>query len=79
MAASLLSCIGTSDHGHNWSFGYFDKKFETISTTFEMLQTEIETPANIIEATERAHAKHWYDGIIMKTVIFILITFLLGV
>ena len=79
LAASLFSGIGTPDHGHSWSFGYFDKKFETISTTFEMLQTEIETLANIIEAAEKAHAKHWYDGIIMKTVIFILITVLLGV
>ena len=43
-----------------------------------MLQTEIETLANIIEAAEKAHAKHWYDGIIMKIVIFTLITFLLG-
>ena len=43
-----------------------------------MLQTDIETLANIIEATEKAQAKHWYDGIIMKTVIFIFITFLLG-
>ena len=39
-----------------------------------MLQTEIETLANIIEAVEKAHAKHWYDRIIMKIVIFILIT-----
>ena len=44
-----------------------------------MLQTEIETLANIIEAAEKAHAKHWYDGIIIKTVIFILIAILLGV
>ena len=43
-----------------------------------MLQTEIETLANIIEATEKAQAKHWYNGIIMKTVIFIFITLLLG-
>ena len=43
-----------------------------------MLQTEIETLANIIEAAEKAHAIHWYDGRIMKIVIFILITFLLG-
>ena len=39
LAASLFSGIGTPDHGHNWSFGYFDKKFETISTTFEMEST----------------------------------------
>ena len=76
LAASLFSGIGTPDHGHNWSFGYFDKKFETISTTFEMLQTEIETLANIIEEAEKAHAR--YDGIILKIVSFILITFLLG-
>ena len=44
-----------------------------------MLQTEIEILANIIEAAEKAHAKHWYDGIIIKTVIFILIAILLGV
>ena len=25
LAASLFSGIGTPDHGHNWSFGYFDK------------------------------------------------------
>ena len=42
-----------------------------------MLQTEIETLANIIEATEKAQSKHWYNGIIMKTVIFIFITLLL--
>ena len=40
-----------------------------------MLQTGIETLANIVEAAEKAHAKHWYDGIIMKTVIFNHITF----
>ena len=78
LAASLFSGIGTPDHGHSWSLEYFDKKFATISTTFEMLQTEIETLANIIEATEKAQAKHWYNGIIMKTVIFIFITLLLG-
>ena len=27
LAASLFSGIGTPDQGHNWSFGYFDKKF----------------------------------------------------
>ena len=44
-----------------------------------MLQTEIETLAKIIEAAEKAHAKHWFGGIIIKTVIFILIATLLGV
>ena len=78
LTASLFSGIGTPDHGHNWSFDYYDKKFATISSTFEMLQAEIETLANIIEATEKTQAKHWYDGLIMKIVIFTLITFLLG-
>ena len=43
-----------------------------------MLQAEIETLANIIEETEKPQAKHWYDGLIMKIVIFTFITFLLG-
>ena len=54
------------------------KKFGTISTTFEMLQSEIQTLANIIEATEKTQAKHWYDGVITKIVIFTLITILIG-
>ena len=75
LVASLFSGISTSDHGHNWSFNYYDQKFATISSTFEIFQAEIEIMANIIKATEKAQAKHWYDGIIMKIVIFTLITF----
>ena len=78
LTASLFSGIGQADHGQNWSFDYFDKKFGTISTTFEMLQSEIQTLANIIEATEKTQAKHWYDGVITKIVIFTLITILIG-
>ena len=43
-----------------------------------MLQSEIQTLANIIEATEKTQAKHWYDEVITKIVIFTLITILIG-
>ena len=63
LTASLFSGIGQANHGHSWSFDYFDKKFGTISTTFEMLPSEIQTLANITEATEKSQAKHPNTGI----------------
>ena len=42
LAASLFSGIGQSDHGNKWDFEYFDKKFQFISSTFEMVQSEIQ-------------------------------------
>ena len=43
----------------------------SIETTFEMLQSEIDTLSNIIEALEGRSNTKWYNHTIMKSVIFV--------
>ena len=71
IAASLFSGIGSNNHGSKWSFEYFDQKFASIETTFEMIQSEIDTLSNIIEAVEGRNHTKWYNNTIMKSVIFV--------
>ena len=71
IANSLFSGIGSSSHGNTWSHEYFDNKFTSIETTFEMLQSEIDTLSHIIEALEGRSNTKWYNHTIMKSVIFV--------
>ena len=43
-----------------------------------MAQSEIQTPANVIEAAEKSQNTRWYNNVIMKVVIFLAITGILG-
>ena len=71
IAASLFSGIGSRSHGNSWNHEYFDQKFASIETTFEMIQSEIDTLSNIIEAVEGRNNTKWYNHTIMKAVIFL--------
>ena len=71
IANSLFSGIGSRSHGNTWSHEYYDNKFASIETTFEMLQAEIDTLSNIIEASEGRSNTKWYNHTIMKSVIFV--------
>ena len=56
IADSLFSGIGSRSHGNTWSHEYFDNKFASIETTFEMLQSEIDT---LSEASEGRNNTKW--------------------
>ena len=71
IADSLFSGIGSRSHGNTWNMEYFDNKFTSIETTFEMLQSEIDTLSHIIEALEGRSNTKWYNHTIMKAVIFV--------
>ena len=58
-------------HNGYWDLKYYDQKFEMISSTFDVLQKEMDHLSEIVEINQHGfHAKRIRD-IIMKSTIFI--------
>ena len=64
MIISLFSGMGARGHGDNCEMDYYDSKFSTIKTTFEMLHGEIEALRNILDAIGNNSSTQWYNSLI---------------
>ena len=51
IGASILSEIGSINHGSTWKFDYFDHKFNLISTNMGLMEDELKNMANYIKNT----------------------------
>ena len=47
LASTILNSVADKGHGDKWSVEYFDKKFETVAASLELMQSEM----NQIEKT----------------------------
>ena len=73
LSSSLRESVKEPTHNGYWDLKYYDQKFEMISSTFDVLQKEMDHLSEIVEINQHGfHAKRIRD-IIMKSIIFIMI------
>ena len=71
LAATLLHNVGESGHGGIWDLSYFDRKFQMILATFEVINQEITQIGEIMEIMESQFQQKHTNDIIMKSVLFV--------
>ena len=70
LAATLLQNVGEQSHGDSWSLNYYNRKFQMIQATFEVIRQEISQISEVIEAMDTRFKEKKHNDIIMKSVFF---------
>ena len=78
LASTLLQNVGEESHGNSWDLNYYDRKFQMIQASFEVMRQEISQISEVLDIMDTRFQAKKQNDIIMKTVLFLFTAILIS-